>query len=94
MLSSFSSIWTVLEAVVLFVLVALIRGLRHNTSIAKSTGLRYIIVPCHVASIPWLSLQPIILPVLDFLPDSWTSKWLPYVILLITCPRGSGYPAQ
>ena len=55
-----------------------IQGLRSNVALAKATGLRYVIVPISITSVPWLQLQPVCLPILDLLPERWTKNWLPY----------------
>ena len=55
-----------------------IQGLRGNIALAKATGLRYVIVPFYITSLPWLLLQPVCLPILDRLPERWTRNWLPY----------------
>lgn len=61
-----------------FVSYALVQSLRRNIASAQATGLRYVIVPFYIASVPWLLLQPIFLPLLDHLPERLTKGWLPY----------------
>lgn len=59
----------------------LTQGLRQNISVAKATGLHYVITPIYITSFPWLLLQPILVPFLECLPESWTEKWLTYIFL-------------
>ena len=56
----------------------LLQGLRRNIAAAQDTGLRYVIVPFYITSIPGLLLQPIVIPILESLPGKWTKGWLPY----------------
>lgn len=65
-------------SIMTFVSYTLVQGLRRNIAIAQATGLRYVIVPFYITSIPWLLLQPVVLPLLDRLPERWTKGWLPY----------------
>ncbi|PLB51305.1 cytochrome P450 [Aspergillus steynii IBT 23096] len=44
---------------------------------ARSTGLPCVIVPCSCLGAPWLLSQPILLPIFQLLPTSWTQNWLP-----------------
>jgi hypothetical protein len=55
-----------------------IRGLWRNIAAAKSSGFKYFILPTSLLSIPWVLAQPLLLPILDHLPESWTERWLPY----------------
>lgn len=56
----------------------LVQSFRRNIASAQATGLRYVIVPFYITSVPWLLLQPILLPLLDRLPERLTKGWLPY----------------
>ena len=62
---------------VLYFCFSLITGFRRNVAQAKRTGLPYVIVPVHITSVPWILLQPVCLPLLGSLPESWTRTWLP-----------------
>jgi hypothetical protein len=55
-------------------------SLRANLSRARATGLPYVILPCSVLGAPWLLTQPVLLPLLAALPESWTAKWLPLLL--------------
>lgn len=54
-----------------------VQGLRHNIAEAKSSGFKYVIVPCFFLSAPWAIAQPVLLPLLYSLPKTWTESWLP-----------------
>lgn len=60
-------------------ILALVFSLYRNYAVARSSGLRCIIVPFHLANVPWVIVQPLILPLLDKLPTRWTSPWLPFL---------------
>ncbi|KAE8407188.1 cytochrome P450 [Aspergillus pseudonomiae] len=51
-----------------------------NVSRARATGLQYVIVPCSMLGAPWLLTQPLLLPILQALPELWTEKWLPLLL--------------
>ncbi|KAL8861937.1 MAG: hypothetical protein Q9178_001807 [Gyalolechia marmorata] len=57
----------------------LFNRLGHNIAIARATGLPYVIVPIYITSLPWLLLQPLCIPLLEKLPQSWTQGWLPFL---------------
>ncbi|KAL8917288.1 MAG: hypothetical protein Q9172_005914 [Xanthocarpia lactea] len=57
----------------------LFNRLGHNIAIARATGLPYVIVPIYITSLPWLLLQPLCIPLLEQLPQSWTQGWLPFL---------------
>ena len=58
---------------------SLARALLHNLAQAKASGFKCLVVPFLPFSLPWTLLQPVVLPLLDRLPLSWTHSWLPYV---------------
>lgn len=57
----------------------LARGLGQNIAIAKASGIRYVITPLYIMSVPWLLLQPVLVPLLEYFPEIWTENWLPCV---------------
>lgn len=73
---NFSLVSIVVLVALLILCCTFVQGLRRNIAVARSTGLRYVIVPFHITSVPWMLLQPIVLPILDRLPASWTRQWL------------------
>lgn len=55
-------------------------SLTATMSRARATGLPYLVVPCYLLGAPWLLTQPLLLPLLSALPESWTAKWLPLLV--------------
>lgn len=51
-----------------------------NIEEAKSSGLKFVVLPFFIFSTPWAITQAVFLPLLDRLPESWTESWLPYII--------------
>ncbi|KAJ5709630.1 hypothetical protein N7493_009921 [Penicillium malachiteum] len=51
-----------------------------NVSRARKTGLAYVILPCSFLGAPWLLTQPLLLPLLNLLPQAWTENWLPLLL--------------
>ncbi|KAJ5636928.1 uncharacterized protein N7484_010241 [Penicillium longicatenatum] len=51
-----------------------------NVFRARKTGLAYVIVPCSFLGAPWLLTQPLLLPLLNSLPQTWTENWLPLLL--------------
>ena len=62
-----------------------VRNLLSNIAKAKSSGFHYEIVPCSPLFVPWVLVQPLILPLLDRLPRSWTQPWLSYALCELIC---------
>ncbi|MCJ1245731.1 hypothetical protein MMC30_002935 [Trapelia coarctata] len=65
-----------------------IQGLRRNIAKAKSSGFEYVVLPFHMLSIPWALTRHILLPLLDWLPTSWTEQWVPLLVLERGWPEG------
>ncbi|MCJ1344328.1 hypothetical protein MMC31_002531 [Peltigera leucophlebia] len=58
-----------------------------NIEEAKSSGLKYVVLPFFIFSTPWAIIHAVFLPLLDRLPERWTESWLP----LLTFTRGWHY---
>lgn len=69
---------TLILAITLFWYFRLQRICR-NIKEAKSSGLKYVILPFFIFSTTWAIIQALFLPLLDRLPESWTESWLPYI---------------
>ncbi|KAI9793647.1 MAG: hypothetical protein M1816_007542 [Peltula sp. TS41687] len=52
---------------------------RKNLSIAKQSGLRYVVVPVSAYNRAWLISQRLVIPLLERLPQSWTESWLTFL---------------
>ena len=53
------------------------RSLKHHELQAKSIGLPYVVTPFSAFDALWALAQPLALPILSRLPESWTRHWLP-----------------
>lgn len=62
-------------AIVLYHIVSSYRSLARNISLAKSSGLRVVVLPVNVYSVLWLATNPLWLPLLAKLPGSWKGIW-------------------
>ncbi|KAI9692657.1 MAG: hypothetical protein M1820_009491 [Bogoriella megaspora] len=49
---------------------------RQNYKIALKTGFPVFYSPIHISDPLWVVLSPMLVPVLEFLPQAWTSPWL------------------
>ncbi len=54
------------------------RSLFHNIAEAKSSGFPYLVIPFSPFALPWTLAQPLLAPLLNSLPSSWTQPWLSY----------------
>ncbi|KAI4105196.1 MAG: hypothetical protein LQ339_003527 [Xanthoria mediterranea] len=59
--------WAVIDAVM---------GLRRNIKAARESGLRWFVAPHFIASMTWLPLSFILMPIYRSLPSAWTDPWL------------------
>jgi hypothetical protein len=64
-----------IAVIVLYHIVSSYRGLVRNIALAKSSGLRVVILPVNVFSVLWLATNPLWLPLLAKLPESWKGIW-------------------
>ncbi|KAK2625090.1 hypothetical protein QTJ16_005459 [Diplocarpon rosae] len=55
-------------------------GLLNNLAAAKRSGLPYIIVPVNIYNPAWLITHKLWVKFFSYLPDSWSEKWLPYIM--------------
>ncbi|KAF2795468.1 cytochrome P450 monooxygenase-like protein [Melanomma pulvis-pyrius CBS 109.77] len=62
-------------AIVLYHLVSSYRSLARNIALAKSSGLRVVVMPWNVHGVLWLATNPIWLPILGKLPASCKGLW-------------------
>lgn len=62
-------------AIVLYHLVSSYRSLARNIALAKSSGLRVVVMPWNVHGVLWLATNPIWLPILEKLPASCKGLW-------------------
>ncbi|KAF2198220.1 cytochrome P450 [Delitschia confertaspora ATCC 74209] len=51
------------------------RRLQNNISEAKATGLPYVVVPFFFATVKWVLVRPLMLPLFKLLPDPWAERW-------------------
>ncbi|KAF2634193.1 cytochrome P450 monooxygenase-like protein [Massarina eburnea CBS 473.64] len=73
----FSLILGAFATIVVYQVLSAYRSLRHNTAIAKSSGLPVVVTPIHVFSVFWLSTYFIWTPLLRrFLPESLQGIWI------------------
>lgn len=64
-----------IAAIVLYHIVSSYRSLVRNIALAKSSGLRVVVLPVNVFSVFWLATNPLWLPLLAKLPGSWKGIW-------------------
>ena len=64
-----------IAVIVLYHIVSSYRSLVRNIALAKSSGLRVVILPVNVFSVLWLATHPLWLPLLAKLPESWKGIW-------------------
>jgi hypothetical protein len=62
-------------AILLYQVVSSYRSLARNVALAKSSGLRVVVLPVNVFSVLWLATNSLWLPLLAKLPDSWKGIW-------------------
>ena len=77
---AFCLITTTFVASVLVICYSQIRKLLHNIAEARSSGFYYLITPFYPFSLPWVLVQPILVPILTSLPARWTQPWLTYTL--------------
>ncbi|KAH6603406.1 Cytochrome P450 2J3 [Trichoderma cornu-damae] len=58
------------------VLVKLLRWIK-NRAVAQSAGFPVCFSPVHIADMWWMAVYPMVAPIVDRLPRSWTQPWLP-----------------
>ena len=78
-------VFTIASALSTLVSYIQIRNLLANIAEARSSGFHYIIVPCSPLFVPWILAQPLLLPLLDRLPRSWTQPRLSYALCELPC---------
>ena len=81
-------IFTIASAFTTLISYIQVWNLLDNIAEARSSGFRYIIVPCSPLFVPWILAQPLFLPLLDRLPRSWTQPWLSYALCELPCLLG------
>lgn len=64
-----------IAVIVLYHIVSSYRSLARNIALAKSSGLRVVVLPVNVFSVLWLATNPLWLPLLAKLPESWKGIW-------------------
>ena len=55
------------------------RALQRNITLAKQSGIPYVVSPIHTFNRFWLVTHKLWLPLLYRLPKAWTESWIEYV---------------
>jgi hypothetical protein len=82
-------VWSAIACVLLYQGLTAYQGLRRNISIAKASGLAYVVVPVFVFSVPWLATYYLWIPILNKLPASLKGLWFEYVSCPYTMPANT-----
>ncbi|KAI6710808.1 hypothetical protein JHW43_006682 [Diplocarpon mali] len=75
-----SAVLTAVIGAIFYLIYFNISGLLNNIAAAKRSGLPYILVPVNIYNPAWLITHKLWIQIFSYLPNSWSEKWLPYIM--------------